>query len=45
MFYIIAAIFACAGVFTFGWSLGFNHCARQLEDWEDADWQEVQGDD
>lgn len=40
---IISALTLAAGL-GIGWALGFEHCARQLDDWGDwngwEDWQE-----
>lgn len=40
---IISALTLAAGM-AVGWALGFEHCARQIDDWGDwngwEDWQE-----
>lgn len=41
---VIGALMLVAG-FSLGWAFGFEHCAKLLDDWDDADWQEVQDDD
>ena len=28
-----------------GWVIGIESCAQKSDSWDDADWQEVQGDD